>query len=182
MRRFGMLVFVGFLSITILSSGCARKKKYSRKGVDTGTLESVEDIQLAALKGDDIPLLEEPNGDLFMEPADSLLFEDVHFDYDDASIKASEKPVLEGIGVWLTDNPGVNVMIEGHCDERGSREYNLSLGERRALSVRRYIISLGVDADRLFTISYGEEKPLDPRSTEDAWAENRRAHFLVSSE
>ena len=73
-------------------------------------------------------------------------------------------------------------MIEGHCDERGSNEYNLALGEQRALSVRRYIVSLGGDPNKLHTVSYGEERPLDPRSSEDAWAVNRRAHFLVSSE
>ena len=182
MRRFGNVVFVMALSLLVLSAGCARKNKYSRKDVDTGTLESVEDIQLAALRGDDIPLMEDPEGELFIEPIDELVFEDVHFDYDDASIKEADKIVLERISEWLISNPGANLMLEGHCDERGSREYNLSLGERRALGIRRYLISLGIEPDRLFTISYGKEKPLDPRSSEEAWAKNRRGHFLISSE
>ena len=182
MRRFGRISLILILSLLVLSNGCARKKKYSRKGVDSGTLESIEDIQLAALQGEDIPLVEEPEGELFVEPIDSMVFEDVHFDYDDATIKGSEKSILERISEWMVERPGVNIMVEGHCDERGSREYNLSLGEKRALSVRRYLISLGIEADRIFTISYGEEKPLDPRSNEDAWAKNRRAHFLVSSD
>ena len=80
----------------------------------------------------------------------------------------------------LQSNPRRYLLIEGHCDERGDNEYNLALGERRALQTREYLINLGVSADRMITISYGEEEPLDPRHTEEAWAQNRRAHFKIS--
>jgi peptidoglycan-associated lipoprotein len=83
---------------------------------------------------------------------------------------------------WLLDNPDAAIRIEGHCDERGTNEYNIALGERRANSARKYLINAGVEAHRIFTISYGEEKPLDPGHNETAWAKNRRDHFLILSE
>ncbi len=75
----------------------------------------------------------------------------------------------------------VKIQIEGHCDERGTAEYNLALGERRANSAKKYLVSLGIPADRLSTISYGKEMPLDPGHNEEAWAKNRRAHFIILS-
>ena len=78
---------------------------------------------------------------------------------------------------WLKANPTVRVQIEGHCDERGTEEYNLHLGERRANSVKQYLVKSGLDAARLFTISYGESRPVDPGHSEAAWAKNRRAQF-----
>jgi peptidoglycan-associated lipoprotein len=78
-------------------------------------------------------------------------------------------------------HPTVKIQIEGHCDERGTNEYNLALGERRANSAKKYLISLGMPADQISTISYGEEKPLDPGHNEEAWAKNRRGHFIVLS-
>ncbi len=80
----------------------------------------------------------------------------------------------------MNRNPTRLLLVEGHCDERGTNEYNLALGERRALSVRRYLVALGIGSDRLHTLSYGEEKPLDPGHTEESWAKNRRAEFKVS--
>ena len=76
---------------------------------------------------------------------------------------------------WLQRYPAKKATIEGHCDERGTREYNLALGERRATAAKNYLVSLGVDASRLTTVSYGKERPIDPASTEAAWAQNRRA-------
>jgi peptidoglycan-associated lipoprotein len=82
----------------------------------------------------------------------------------------------------LKQYPTAKVVIEGHCDERGSAEYNLALGQKRADAAMEYLVSLGIKADRLSTISYGKENPLDSRSTEEAWAKNRRAHFLLKIE
>ena len=76
-------------------------------------------------------------------------------------------------------HPGVTVTIEGHCDERGTNEYNLALGDRRAESAKRFLTDLGISATRLTTVSYGEERPVDPRHNEEAWAKNRRAHFVI---
>ncbi|MCC6219712.1 MAG: peptidoglycan-associated lipoprotein Pal [Deltaproteobacteria bacterium] len=104
---------------------------------------------------------------------------DVNFDFDSSSLDDSAQGVLSSNARWLHDNPNVQVVVEGHCDERGTAEYNMALGERRAHSVKEYLNSLGVKSDRLSTISYGEELPLDSGHDEGAWAKNRRAHFAM---
>ena len=103
----------------------------------------------------------------------------IHFDFDQSDVKSEFKKTLEGNANYLKDHDKTSVTIEGHCDERGTAEYNLALGERRAMSTKKYLISLGISADRIYTISYGEELPIDPNHSEDSWAKNRRAHFLV---
>ena len=100
------------------------------------------------------------------------------FDFDDFSLTPEAKASLRDLAEWLLQNPPVYTLIEGHCDERGTNEYNLALGERRANSAKKYLVQLGVSPKRISTISYGEEKPLDPRSNEEAWAKNRRDQFL----
>ena len=108
--------------------------------------------------------------------------EDIHFDFDKFNLKPEARAILRQHAVWLNKNSGVTlaIIVEGHCDERGTAEYNLALGERRANAAAKYLIDLGVDARRITTISYGFERPVDPRHTEDAWAKNRRAHFIVT--
>lgn len=104
---------------------------------------------------------------------------DIRFDYDSASIGGDSQAELDKNAEWLKDNDDTKIVIEGHCDERGTVEYNLALGERRAQAVAEYLESVGVDSSRFSTVSYGEEIPLDPASTEEAWSKNRRAHFAV---
>lgn len=135
--------------------------------------------------GEGIPLSEMPDSMIFGEITDpemKAIFEDIHFDYDDPSVKDSERGILENIAAWLNSNPAVVIQVEGHCDERGSNEYNLALGDRRALSVRGYLVDLGVGPDRVYTISYGEERPVDTGHDESAWWQNRRGHFMVAPE
>ena len=103
---------------------------------------------------------------------------DVNFAFDSYSLDATAKAVLQENATWLGDNDN-GVQIEGHCDERGTKEYNMVLGMNRARAVMDYLRSLGVGRDRMSTVSYGEELPLDPRSTVEAWAKNRRAHFNI---
>ena len=103
----------------------------------------------------------------------------VYFAFDDASLDQQAQEVLREKAVWLRDNPDAGVIIEGHCDERGTNAYNLALGERRAESVKSFLVNLGVDASRLTTISYGEERPIAFGQTEAAWAQNRRAAFVL---
>jgi peptidoglycan-associated lipoprotein len=112
---------------------------------------------------------------------DSSLLRDVHFDFDRYDIRPSDAEILRENAAVLMKNPTVKIQIEGHCDERGTAEYNLALGERRANSVKRFLVSLGVPAERLSTISYGKENPLDPGHHEEAWAKNRRGHLTVLS-
>lgn len=106
-------------------------------------------------------------------------FQDIHFDFDKSFIRDDAKPVLSSVADYLKKNKGARMTIEGHCDERGTSEYNMALGDRRAESARAYLVSLGVPASALSTVSFGEEKPLDPGHTEGAWAKNRRGHFVV---
>jgi len=105
--------------------------------------------------------------------------QDIHFAFDDYSLTDQAKVILEKNATWMKNNPNAKVQIEGHCDERGTNEYNLALGERRANSAKKYLIKLGVQEDRLPTVSYGEERPLDPGHNEGAWAKNRRDHFTI---
>ncbi|MBN2567946.1 MAG: peptidoglycan-associated lipoprotein Pal [Deltaproteobacteria bacterium] len=104
---------------------------------------------------------------------------DINFAFDRYDLNADARQKLERLADWLLAHSEFEVTIEGHCDERGTTEYNLALGERRAEAAKAYIVNLGVDVNRISTISYGEELPLDPRSNEEAWAKNRRDHFLV---
>lgn len=108
-----------------------------------------------------------------------FLNEHVYFAFDSAALSSMAQATLKRKAAWLKENSGAMVTIEGHCDERGTNEYNLALGERRAESARAYLVDLGVSASRLSTISYGEERPLDPRHNEEAWAKNRRAQFKL---
>jgi peptidoglycan-associated lipoprotein len=104
---------------------------------------------------------------------------DIQFDFDKYDIRPSDAKTLDGNASWLKSNPNHLVLIEGHCDERGTNEYNLALGERRAKSTMNYLVSQGVQASRITIISYGEERPVCSQKTEECWARNRRAHFLV---
>ena len=104
----------------------------------------------------------------------TLLATLIHFDYDKANIRAGDASVLDQKVAILQANPALRIRISGHCDERGSDEYNLALGNRRATAAKQYLTSHGIDAGRIETVSYGEERPLDPGHNEEAWAKNRR--------
>ena len=110
---------------------------------------------------------------------DSFLNKDIQFEFDSSTILPAAEVVLRDKATWLKRNPGQVVLVEGHCDERGTNEYNLALGDRRAQSAKNFLMYLGIDASRLSTVSYGEEKPLDPGSSPNAWSKNRRAHFVI---
>jgi peptidoglycan-associated lipoprotein len=105
----------------------------------------------------------------------------VHFDYNKYAILDQDKSTLQRQAAWLAKYPSVRVTIEGHCDERGTREYNLALGARRASAVKEYLVSLGVSAARVDTISYGKERPICTESTESCWAQNRRGVTTITS-
>jgi peptidoglycan-associated lipoprotein len=104
---------------------------------------------------------------------------DVYFAFDSYALDNTAKATLQENVKWMQENSSAKVQVEGHCDSRGTNEYNMVLGQKRATSVFDYYKTLGVDSSRLSTISYGEELPLDPRENEEAWAKNRRAHSAV---
>lgn len=105
----------------------------------------------------------------------------VHFDYDRAEIRSDDAAILDAKVALLQANPNVRIRVHGHCDERGSDEYNLALGNRRAASVKQYLVNHGIDASRIDTQSWGEERPIAQGASEDAWSQNRRAEFEIVS-
>src|SRR5262245_5017342 len=106
--------------------------------------------------------------------------QDAFFDLDKADIRSDARSALGKTADFLRNYPQIKVVVEGHCDERGSTEYNLALGDRRAAAVKQYLVSLGIGADRMSTVSYGKEKPFCMESNEDCWQKNRRGHFVMA--
>lgn len=105
--------------------------------------------------------------------------EDIYFEFDSAVLTSDSQALLKKKAEWMKNNTGTRAVIEGHCDERGTNEYNLALGDRRAESAKTFLVTLGVSPSRMTTISYGEEKPMDTGKSESAYAKNRRAHFRL---
>lgn len=176
-RRAVLCIVAGLLPLLALVtlSGCAQKPPVTEEITEEPEITE----STTALRGEDIPLAERPEDVVFVEPWAGV-FEDIHFEFDKYRIRPEDESVLQRIGSWLKEHDETQVLIEGHCDERGTNEYNMALGEQRSLSTRRYLIGLGVDAAKLTTISYGEERPLELGHNEYAWAQNRRSHFVIS--
>jgi peptidoglycan-associated lipoprotein len=105
--------------------------------------------------------------------------QDIHFGFDSSELSPMSKTLLKEKALWIEANPTVLVSIEGHCDDRGTTEYNIALGERRAISAQKFLVNLGIPESRLTTISFGEERPFDLGNNDAAWAKNRRAHFVI---
>jgi len=106
---------------------------------------------------------------------------DAFFDYDQSDLREDARSVLAGDAQWLKKHATVQVLIEGHCDERGTAAYNLALGDRRANAAKEYLVSLGIDGSRLRTVSYGKERPFCTESNESCWQKNRRAHLVITA-
>jgi len=117
----------------------------------------------------------------WLENAEMFKAETVHFDFDSSVVKSGEKGKVAKVADYLKSNTADAVRVEGNCDERGTEEYNRALGERRALALREELVRLGVDPTRVDTVSYGEDKPVDPGHDESAWRKNRRGDFILLS-
>jgi peptidoglycan-associated lipoprotein len=139
--------------------------------------KQLEEERLAAERGEQLKT-EAMQRDMMMSK-NRFLNENVYFDFDKATLDYQAQELLKQKAMWMRDFPDANVVIEGHCDERGTNAYNLALGERRAESVKAFLVNLGISGVRLTTISYGEEKPVDLGHNEEAWAKNRRAAFVL---
>jgi peptidoglycan-associated lipoprotein len=113
------------------------------------------------------------------EAAKAGRFKDIFFEFDNYTVRSEDTPVLQGVAALLNANPAARLTIEGYCDERGTIEYNLALGQKRAEAARDYLVRLGVSDKRIKTISYGKEAPLQPGHSEADWSKNRRAHFVM---
>jgi len=139
--------------------------------------KQLEEERLAAERAEKLKA-EAMQRDMMMSK-NRFLSENVYFDFDKATLDYKAQELLKQKAMWLRDFPDANVVIEGHCDERGTNAYNLALGERRAESAKAFLVNLGISGARLTTISYGEEKPVDMGHNEEAWAKNRRAAFAL---
>ncbi|OGS44390.1 MAG: peptidoglycan-associated lipoprotein [Elusimicrobia bacterium RIFOXYD2_FULL_34_15] len=163
------LFYLNFLVGVILCSlifitGCAKKQVIKPLQPMTPITEPETNLEEPSLRGKEYKKIPD--------------IEAVHFDYDDTLLKAEARDILAKTAKWLKENPEVELLVEGHCDERGTTDYNMALGDRRAKAIRSYLMKLGIKGNRIATISYGEEKPLDSGHTEDAWAKNRRGELL----
>lgn len=121
-----------------------------------------------------------PDGDNVPSAEEGRDLKDINFSYDSYTLDSGSKSVLNANAAWLKANPDKKVQIEGHCDERGTNEYNMALGANRARAAQDYLRTLGIEASRVSVVSYGEELPLDTSDTEASWAKNRRDHFNVN--
>lgn len=115
-----------------------------------------------------------------MEATTKSPVSDINFDYDSYSIRPDAREILKANADYLLKHKVSSIVVEGHCDERGTAEYNMALGERRAQETKKFLVNLGINESITKTVSYGEERPLDPNNNEEAWAKNRRAHFVVN--
>jgi peptidoglycan-associated lipoprotein len=166
------LVAVAF--IALVAAGCSGKKKGSElEGSQGGA--GLSDESLGGGAGGSLALAQA--GQL---GTDTGPLHDIHFDYDSFELDEPSRQTLQENAQWLKDHPSVRVEIEGHCDDRGTVEYNLALGAKRAAAAKNYLVALGIGRDRLTTISYGEELPLCHEETEDCWSRNRRDHFVTA--
>lgn len=179
-----LLVIPGLLMVT----SCAKK------AVKADTTQEDEAAKLAAEKArqeeiarqldrqraiDEENLQKEAARRKIIAARNLFMSENIYFDFDKYNLKPEAQEVLKTKAEWLRNNSGESIIIEGHCDERGTNEYNLALGDRRAQSAKNFIVDLGIAESRLTTISYGEERPADPRQNEDAWSKNRRDQFVI---
>mgnify|MGYP001260875242 CR=1 FL=1 len=166
-----MLLVMGVAVVALVGTGCKKKPK-SGSGVG-----GIDDIN-GGISGTDIS-----SEGLSPRPEELLQiasqFGVVLFEYDSAQVNPAERAKIEAVAEYLRSNASVGLAVEGHCDERGSNEYNLALGERRALAVRAYLVGLGIDAGRIQTKSLGEEQPVALGHDESSWSQNRRAAFAL---
>lgn len=177
MSRLSLLTAVT-LTVLLALNGCASKTVDN--AVNSPTAATVDESQSVSSASSGTGVQSEPVSSAAaatLSTLDGKKLEMVYFDYDAFTLKPAARQALERNAAWLLANPPVKVIIEGHCDERGSDEYNLALGERRAVAVKHYLTTLGVATERLATISYGEERPAIEGQGETAWSKNRRVEF-----
>ena len=175
------LVMVMVISVLMLTVSCAKKSVQTETGTTT---QPTDDKAVTQAKQEETGMQEEGLAEdaakrEMMAARNLFLNEDIYFEFDSSALLFMAQEVLKQKSQWMRDNPNVSVVVEGHCDERGTNEYNLALGDRRANSVKAFLVDLGIREYRLTTISYGEERPVDPGQNEEAWAKNRRAHFVI---
>lgn len=207
MNRKGFIILVIIICLGLIMSGCPKKtvlkeepsveraeeseaikekarlaaEEKDREAMEAARVREEEANRKLAKKEFERSLVAKKTPGIAGEVFESEMIKDIHFDFDQYNIRPKDQEILNENSALLMKYPAMNFQIEGHCDERGTDEYNLALAERRANSTKKYLISLGIEPSRISTISYGEERPLDPEHHEEAWAKNRRAHFVILS-
>jgi peptidoglycan-associated lipoprotein len=188
MIKKSLIVTILFLCFGLILMGCPKKpvirEEPSAKKEEAAKIEAermAKEKESKAKEEFEKSLIAKRTPGIEGEVFESSLLKDIHFDFDKYDIRPGDMTILRENAALLKKYPKVKIQIEGHCDEKGTVEYNLALGERRATSTKNYLVSLGISADRLSTISYGKERPLDPGHNEDAWTKNRRAHTVITA-
>src|SRR4030042_5412747 len=188
MIRKGLGIFIVILCVGVILSGCPKKTAVkddpsvksaggSEAGKDAKEAERVREAE--AKKEFEKSLVAKKTPGIEGVIFESKMLKDIHFDFDKYDIGLGDSEILKENSALLMKYPVIKFQIEGHCDERGTGEYNLALGERRANNAKKYLVSVGIEPSRISIISYGEERPFDPTHSENAWAKNRRAHFVI---
>jgi peptidoglycan-associated lipoprotein len=183
------LAFLLVIAGLMFAASCAKKAVVSEPAVTAVPEEDAEAMRLAAEEEararaaqralEEERLREQARERKELADREQFLNEDIHFEFDKSRLLPEAKEILGRKAEWLGAHPDVSVIIEGHCDDRGTNEYNMALGDRRAGSAKSFLVDMGIAPGRLTTISYGEERPVDPEHNEEAWAKNRRAHFVI---
>jgi peptidoglycan-associated lipoprotein len=185
MTKKSLIITIFILCFGLIMIGCPKKtvmkEEPSVKKEEAAKAEAEVAKEKATKEQFEKSLVAEKTPGIEGQVFESSLLKDIHFDFDRYDIRPTDAAILKENAALLDKFTNVKIQIEGHCDERGTVEYNLALGERRATSAKNYLVSLGVASVRISTISYGEEKPLDPGHNEEAWTKNRRAHTLVTA-
>ena len=185
MTKKSLIITIFILCFGLIMIGCPKKtvmkEEPSVKKEEAAKAEAEVAKEKATKEQFEKSLVAEKTPGIEGQVFESSLLKDIHFDFDRYDIRPADAAILKEDAALLNKFTNVKIQIEGHCDERGTVEYNLALGERRATSAKNYLVSLGVSSVRISTISYGEEKPLDPGHNEEAWTKNRRAHTLVTA-
>jgi len=201
-KNLGLFIFI--LCLGVFLAGCPKKQVVVNR--DQSSVQSSEEAarlerereareakerELARLREEELKkptegevektLVTKKEPGIQGEVFETKLLKDIHFDFDKYDIRREDEAILKENAGFLKNNPKMKIQIEGHCDERGTIEYNLALGERRASNTKKYLVLLGIPSNRISTISYGKERPLDKGHDEEAWAKNRRAHIVVLS-
>ncbi len=163
--------------IALLACGCAKPVQESEEVYETIEETSAVGNDYGIGSKDDALTEEEVSESAYANKVVKAELQRIYFAFDQFDLDTEARQTLQNNALYMEQNPTVRLILEGHCDERGSDEYNLALGERRARAAAEYMVNLGIDGNRIRTISYGEEKPLNRASNEAAWMQNRRAEF-----
>lgn len=178
-----LVVLIAGLALT--TAACSKKQASSIEPVGSSQVSAheVDEAEQQQIREQELERIRQQEAAMKQREAVLRQFADEHvyFDFDDASLSQQARQVLMEKAAWLRANPDNMVTIEGHCDERGTVEYNIALGQRRAQNIKTFLMNAGIDASRLRTVSFGEERPIDPGKTEEAYARNRRGQFRIDN-